>query len=557
MAKKSFTAGGTKTGILNSDGGEKLKEIQAKTQYNFKYIPKDKIVSNPKNEMYTQDGINALKESILVNGLRHNLSVLYDSDKDIYRLISGERRYHAISEMDEKDYQTLFPAGIPCKVEKSDITEIDEEIMLISANHDVRESSMEVKRWEVSRLKELYEAKKLNGEIKNINAEIAKQLNISERQARKYTTAEKLIPELSELLNNNGIDLNQADKFGKLDEDAQKSILNILQKNGNIENAEFQSIKKISEERAKEAAKYKQELEEVTRELNKKNETLEILENKINEISTNTDKSNSKIDIEEELRYMTEAKNKAEKEKARLESNMEKMKQQQREKEQRKTTISDNELKRIKRVANRADIEVYNINKIKAQKSFEICKEIIAETSLDMHLINCEYTLDASKVIFMYTSDERVDFRDLLKKLASVFKCRIELRQVGPRDKAKIVGGIGNCGLPLCCNSFLGEFDGVSINMAKNQLLAINIDKISGVCGRLLCCLKYEDEAYKEVKKKFPKIGSFIRYDDKQCKVVGLNVISDLVKNLFVLDCCFLQYLNFLLFWLLLDYYLV
>lgn len=351
MAKKSFTAGGTKTGILNSDGGEKLKEIQAKTQYNFKYIPKDKIVSNPKNEMYTQDGINALKESILVNGLRHNLSVLYDSDKDIYRLISGERRYHAILEMDEKDYQTLFPAGIPCKVEKSDITEIDEEIMLISANHDVRESSMEVKRWEVSRLKELYEAKKLNGEIKNINAEIAKQLNISERQARKYTTAEKLIPELSELLNNNGIDLNQADKFGKLDEDAQKSILNILQKNGNIENAEFQSIKKISEERAKEAAKYKQELEEVTRELNKKNETLEILENKINEISTNTDKSNSKIDIEEELRYMTEAKNKAEKEKARLESNMEKMKQQQREKEQRKTTISDNELKRISSIA--------------------------------------------------------------------------------------------------------------------------------------------------------------------------------------------------------------
>ena len=112
MAKKSFTAGGTKTGILNSDGGEKLKEIQAKTQYNFKYIPKDKIVSNPKNEMYTQDGINALKESILVNGLRHNLSVLYDSDKDIYRLISGERRYHAISEMDEKNIEELLSEEI-------------------------------------------------------------------------------------------------------------------------------------------------------------------------------------------------------------------------------------------------------------------------------------------------------------------------------------------------------------------------------------------------------------------------------------------------------------
>ena len=166
----------------------------------------------------------------------------------------------------------------------------------------------------------------------------------------------------------------------------------------------------------------------------------------------------------------------------------------------------DTELKPVKRIANSADIEVYEINKIKAEESFKICKEIVKEMGLDMKLVNCEYTLDASKVIFMYTADERVDFRELLKKLASIFKCRIELRQIGPRDKAKIVGGIGNCGLPLCCNSFLGEFDGVSINMAKNQLLAINIDKISGACGRLLCCLKYEDEAYTEVKKKFPKL---------------------------------------------------
>lgn len=118
--------------------------------------------------------------------------------------------------MTDKEYRDNFPAGIPCKVEKSDISDIDEEIMLISANHDVRESSMEVKRWEVSRLLELYEAKKLKGEIKNIHAEIASQLNISERQARKYTTAEKLIPELSELLNSNGIDLNQADNLVNL-----------------------------------------------------------------------------------------------------------------------------------------------------------------------------------------------------------------------------------------------------------------------------------------------------------------------------------------------------
>lgn len=350
MAKKSFSAGNTKPGILNTDGGEKLKEIQAKTQYNFKYIPKEKIVSNPKNEMYSQDGIEALKESILVNGLRHNLSVLYNSDNDTYRLVSGERRYHAISNMTENEYKELFPLGIPCKVEKSELTEIDEEIMLISANHDVRESSMEVKRWEVSRLKELYEAKKFKGEIKNINAEIAKQLNISERQARKYTTAEKLIPELSELLNNNGIDLNQADKFGKLDEDAQKSILMIIKKNGAIENAEFQSIKKLSEKQAKEAEQYKKELDSVLKELNEKNQTLQVLENKISQISTEN-QINSKADIEEQLRYMTDAKNKAEKEKARLETNIEKMKQLQKEKEQRKTTISDNELKRISSIA--------------------------------------------------------------------------------------------------------------------------------------------------------------------------------------------------------------
>lgn len=352
MAKKSFSAGATKPGILNSDGGEKLKEIQAKTQYNFQYIPKEKIVSNPKNEMYTQDGIEALKESIIINGLRHNLSVLYNSDNDTYRLVSGERRYHAISSMTDKEYNQLFPAGIPCKIEKSEITEIDEEIMLISANHDVRESSMEVKRWEVSRLKELYEAKKVKGEIKNINAEIAKQLNISERQARKYTTAEKLIPELSELLNNNGIDLNQADKFGKLDEDAQKSILTIIKKNGDIENAEFQSIKKLSEERAKEAEQYKKELDSVLKELNKKNQTLQVLEEKINQISsTKPEEPKDSDSVEEKLRYMTDAKNKAEKEKARLETNIEKMKQLQKEKEQRKTSISDSELKRISSIA--------------------------------------------------------------------------------------------------------------------------------------------------------------------------------------------------------------
>ena len=326
MAKKNFSAGTTKSGVLNNDGGEKLREIQAKTQYNFKYIPKDKIIPNPKNEQYSQDGIEALKESILVNGLRHNLSVLYDAETDLYRLISGERRYHAICQMTDKEYRNNFPAGIPCKIEKSDISAIDEEIMLISANHDVRESSMEVKRWEVSRLLELYEAKKLNGEIKNIHAEIANQLNISERQARKYTTAEKLIPELSELLNSNGIDLNQADKFGKLDEDAQKTILSIIQKNGTIENAEFQSIKKLSEERADEAREYKKQLDSATREIEDKQHTIELLEQKINNFQngdkTSTDQEPNKDDM---VKFAMQAKEKAEREKAKMEAQVEKL----------------------------------------------------------------------------------------------------------------------------------------------------------------------------------------------------------------------------------------
>lgn len=393
MAKKSFSAGITKSGILNDSGGAKLKEIQAKTQYNFQYIPKERIISNPKNEKYTQDGIESLRESIAINGLRHNLSVLFDADTDNYRLISGERRFHAICQMSDKEYSTLFPAGIPCKIEKSDITEIDEEIMLISANHDVRESSMEVKRWEISRLKELYEAKKLKGEIKNINAEIAKQLNISERQARKYTTAENLIPELSQLLNENGIDLNQADKFGKLDEDAQKSILDILQKNGDIENAEFQSIKKLSEERAAEAKKYKEALDQAEKQISEKEKTVKALENKLEKLEQ-SNIGRTKEDLEEELKYIKEAKNKVEKERTRLENNIEKMKQQQKEKELRQTPISDTELKRISSIAkteqalalfeNNFDVLKNNKSVIKNDADIKIRVEILKRRLEDL-----------------------------------------------------------------------------------------------------------------------------------------------------------------------------
>lgn len=190
----------------------------------------------------------------------------------------------------------------------------------------------------------------------------------------------------------------------------------------------------------------------------------------------------------------------------------------------------DIELKKIVRKATKKDIENYQKNVRDAKQALVTCKEIVSRYDVNMQLTNCEYTLDKAKVIFMYTSDDRVDFRELLKELAVVFKCRIELRQIGPRDKAKVIGGIGTCGLPLCCSTLLGEFNGVSINMAKNQMLAINIEKISGACGRLMCCLKYEDEIYSLEKERFPKIGSHVKYQDKDVKVTGLNVINDLVK---------------------------
>lgn len=190
----------------------------------------------------------------------------------------------------------------------------------------------------------------------------------------------------------------------------------------------------------------------------------------------------------------------------------------------------DTELKKIVRKATKKDIENYQKNVKDAKQALVTCKEIVSRYDVNMQLTNCEYTLDKAKVIFMYTSDDRVDFRELLKELAVVFKCRIELRQIGQRDKAKVIGGIGTCGLPLCCSTLLGEFNGVSINMAKNQMLAINIEKISGACGRLMCCLKYEDEIYSLEKERFPKIGSRVKYQDKDVKVTGLNVINDLVK---------------------------
>lgn len=188
------------------------------------------------------------------------------------------------------------------------------------------------------------------------------------------------------------------------------------------------------------------------------------------------------------------------------------------------------ELKPILRKATDVDLKLHEINLKDADFALEICKNEVKKLGIEMNLISCEYTLDKSKVIFSYVADERVDFRELLKVLASRLHTRIELRQIGSRDKAKLVGGIGMCGLPLCCATFLNEFDGISINRAKNQMLAINIPKLSGHCGKLLCCLKYEDEAYSELKKDFPPIGFKVFIDKVEYTVTTINVVSKMVK---------------------------
>lgn len=348
--KKTFKPGQTASGILDTKGGDKLKQMQANSNYNFKFIAKEKITPNEKNKNYSQDNIEALSESITVNGLRHNLSVIYDAESDLYRIVSGERRFHAIDIMDEKTYKDLFPTGIPCKVEKSDISEIDEEIMLISANHDIRETTTEEKRWEIRRLKELYEAKKLSGEITNISKEIARQLNISQRQAIKYVNAEKLIPELSDLLNQNGISLEDANKFSRLDEWAQLKIVELLGSKGSVDTEELESIKKISQEKEIENKRNHQELLRTQQMLAERDKSIEALERRIHSLQ-NTDNELSKDDLKEELKYVTNAKDKAEREKLRLENQIEKMKQLQKERESRNTSISDNELKRISQIA--------------------------------------------------------------------------------------------------------------------------------------------------------------------------------------------------------------
>ena len=188
-------------------------------------------------------------------------------------------------------------------------------------------------------------------------------------------------------------------------------------------------------------------------------------------------------------------------------------------------------LKPVIRMATAADEETERRNKEKEKDAFGICLEKIKKHNLQMKLIDAEYTFDNNKVLFYFTADGRIDFRELVKDLAAVFKTRIELRQIGVRDETKIMGGIGICGRPLCCHTYLSEFIPVSIKMAKEQNLSLNPTKISGVCGRLMCCLKNEEETYEELTSKLPNIGDYVTTDDGlKGEVHSVSVLRQLVK---------------------------
>ena len=194
-------------------------------------------------------------------------------------------------------------------------------------------------------------------------------------------------------------------------------------------------------------------------------------------------------------------------------------------------------LKPVIRMATRADEEVERKNKEKEKEAFKICLEKIKKHDLQMKLIDAEYTFDNNKVLFYFPADGRIDFRELVKDLAAVFKTRIELRQIGVRDETKIMGGVGICGRALCCHSYLSEFIPVSIKMAKEQNLSLNPTKISGVCGRLMCCLKNEEETYEELNSKLPNIGDYVTTDDGlKGEVHSVSVLRQLVKVVVTVD---------------------
>ena len=202
--------------------------------------------------------------------------------------------------------------------------------------------------------------------------------------------------------------------------------------------------------------------------------------------------------------------------------------------------VEDNEvvspLKPVIRIADSADIKKMQTLSQKESRAFEICEKKIEKLGIDMTLVEVEYTFDESKILFYFTADNRVDFRELVKELATVFKTRIELRQIGVRDECKMKGGLGMCGRPFCCHSVMSDFHPVSIKMAKEQGLSLNPVKISGTCGRLMCCLNYEQEVYETLGRGMPKVGSLIKTPDGNATVFETNTLKQQVKAAFTQD---------------------
>jgi len=192
------------------------------------------------------------------------------------------------------------------------------------------------------------------------------------------------------------------------------------------------------------------------------------------------------------------------------------------EKEKLKSALSE-----VKSICTKKDLEKHQKNIESAKKALKKCKDLVEDYDLNMMILDANYTFDKSQLLFTFIADNRVDFRKLAKDLASEYKTRIELRQVGVRDKAKEIGGYGSCGRELCCSKFLCDFDSVSINMAKNQNIALNPSKINGVCGRLLCCLQYEDDVYTELKSSLPHVGSIVKSEYGKGEVVEVNVMKN------------------------------
>ena len=187
-------------------------------------------------------------------------------------------------------------------------------------------------------------------------------------------------------------------------------------------------------------------------------------------------------------------------------------------------------LKKVIRKATKDDLRRVAENELKAKNAFTQCEKKIAERGLEMKLVDVEYTFDNSKILFYFTADGRVDFRELVKDLASVFRTRIELRQIGVRDEAKMLGGLGICGQPFCCCRFMGEFQPVSVKMAKEQSLSLNPTKLSGTCGRLMCCLKFESEAYQDLLKTTPKTGAYVKTAEGKGVVTDVNLLTGTLK---------------------------